>query len=204
MQYLESFATLPERLRRLRLAAGLTQAELSALCGWPKTNARIGNYESGSREPSTDDMRLIARALRIHPAVLHYGAEALLSAPLRIPYFTSLAEIRDKRTERMVEIVWPSNLSEKAFALRVPDNRHLGFRRGEIIIIDPKVSPSTNDFVVLRAAGDPASFVIARCDRNINACQFNQMNKQSTAISPVDAATRFIGVIITSIISRRS
>lgn len=50
---------LGARIKQARKAAGLTQAQLAALCGWDPPS-RLGNYEQGTREPSLADLRLIA------------------------------------------------------------------------------------------------------------------------------------------------
>lgn len=50
------------RIRIARAAAGMTQASLARECGY--ASSRIGNYETGAREPSLDDLHLIATALQ--------------------------------------------------------------------------------------------------------------------------------------------
>lgn len=52
------------RIARYRKIAKMSQAGLAKACGWA-SQSRIGNYEKGSREPSLDDIALIAKALRI-------------------------------------------------------------------------------------------------------------------------------------------
>jgi SOS-response transcriptional repressor LexA len=56
--------TLGSRIAHYRKAADLSQAELAKACGWG-SQSRIGNYEKDIREPSIDDLRTIARALKI-------------------------------------------------------------------------------------------------------------------------------------------
>jgi len=51
---------LGERIKAARKAAGLTQAQLAAACGWDPPS-RLANYEQGIREPSLADLQLIAR-----------------------------------------------------------------------------------------------------------------------------------------------
>lgn len=51
---------LGERIKAARKAAGLTQAQLAAACGWDPPS-RLANYEQGTREPSLADLQLIAR-----------------------------------------------------------------------------------------------------------------------------------------------
>ncbi|HEY0860701.1 MAG TPA: helix-turn-helix transcriptional regulator [Pseudoxanthomonas sp.] len=50
---------LGERIKAARKAAGLTQAQLAAACGWDPPS-RLANYEQGIREPSLADLQVIA------------------------------------------------------------------------------------------------------------------------------------------------
>ena len=56
------------RLRDLRQAKHLTQAELGEKCGLHRTF--IGSVERGERNISILNLRLIARVLRVRPAEL--------------------------------------------------------------------------------------------------------------------------------------
>ena len=57
--------TFAANLRRFRLSAKMTQEALALACGWPG-QSRIANYEKdGFREPSLEDVALIAGALSI-------------------------------------------------------------------------------------------------------------------------------------------
>ncbi|MBX8528525.1 LexA family transcriptional regulator [Pseudomonas cichorii] len=64
--------SLGQRLQRLRLAAGKSQAAFAKLCGW-ESQSRIGNYESGAREPTLGDIELMAKALGVPYGVLLLG-----------------------------------------------------------------------------------------------------------------------------------
>ena len=55
-----------ETLRRLRLAAGLSQARLAERAG--TTQAQIALIESGARDPQTDMITRLAQALDAQPA----------------------------------------------------------------------------------------------------------------------------------------
>ena len=61
--------SLGQRIKRLRKAAHLSQAQLAEACGW-KSQSRVGNYEAGTREPTLADIHAIARALRVAPSAL--------------------------------------------------------------------------------------------------------------------------------------
>lgn len=55
--------TLGQRIKTARIAAGLSsQLKLAEACGW-ESASRIGNYEQDTREPSLEDLRLIAKAV---------------------------------------------------------------------------------------------------------------------------------------------
>src|SRR5690606_28586070 len=53
---------LPAALKAARKAAGLTQAQVAAQCGWDPPS-RYANYEQGIREPTLEDLRAIAKAV---------------------------------------------------------------------------------------------------------------------------------------------
>ncbi|WP_147465750.1 helix-turn-helix domain-containing protein, partial [Pseudomonas syringae] len=70
--------SLGQRLQRLRNAAGKSQAALAKLCGW-SSQSRVGNYESGTREPTLGDIELMAKALGVPYGVLLIGEDAAAS-----------------------------------------------------------------------------------------------------------------------------
>lgn len=64
--------SLAQRIKRLRKAAGLSQADLADACGW-KSQSRVGNYEVGTREPTLADIALMADALGVPESDLLIG-----------------------------------------------------------------------------------------------------------------------------------
>ena len=64
--------TIGERLRTLRVAKGLSQAQLAKLCGW-STSSRVANYEIGSRNIGADDAIALARFLDASPSFILFG-----------------------------------------------------------------------------------------------------------------------------------
>jgi transcriptional regulator with XRE-family HTH domain len=63
-----------QNLKSLRAASGLTQEQLAHACGY-SGQSRIGNYESGSREPELREIPTIAQALGVEIAAL-WGLQA--------------------------------------------------------------------------------------------------------------------------------
>jgi len=59
--------TYAEKLRTLRLAAGLTQLKLGMACGYAKSSADriVRHWESGTEYPPIDRLRLLAAALKV-------------------------------------------------------------------------------------------------------------------------------------------
>ncbi|WP_417585427.1 XRE family transcriptional regulator [Pelagibacterium sp.] len=56
--------TLGARIAHYRNRAGMSQAGLAKACKWA-SQSRVGNYEKDTREPSLDDIALMADVLRI-------------------------------------------------------------------------------------------------------------------------------------------
>lgn len=52
-------------IRLARLQKKFSQVELSSRCGWGAYAGRVSNYERGSREPKSDELAKIAKALNV-------------------------------------------------------------------------------------------------------------------------------------------
>ncbi|MEK2607819.1 LexA family transcriptional regulator [Pseudomonas shirazensis] len=76
--------SLSQRIKRLRKAAGMSQAQLADACGW-KSQSRVGNYEAGTREPTLADIAAMAVALGVDHSELLLSSAAVneTSAPGR-------------------------------------------------------------------------------------------------------------------------
>lgn len=97
--------SLGQRIKRFRKAAGISQAQLADACGW-KSQSRVGNYESGTREPTLADIQTIASALGanftdllpVHNEGVHRVDEMRIPTEVRRSTSTSelLQEMLDK------------------------------------------------------------------------------------------------------------
>jgi transcriptional regulator with XRE-family HTH domain len=67
-----------ESVRILRELQGLTQTQLSALCGIPQTT--ISSIETGRVNLGVERAKMLATALRCHPAVLVFPGWQIDSA----------------------------------------------------------------------------------------------------------------------------
>lgn len=72
--------SLSQRIKRLRKATGMSQAQLADACGW-KSQSRVGNYEAGTREPTLADIASIASALGVDQSELLLNAPAAEAEP---------------------------------------------------------------------------------------------------------------------------
>ena len=63
--YVKSFG---KHLKKLRLAKGLTQEDLSYKCGFPLS--QIGRFERGERSPTLNTIRILAEGLGEEPSKL--------------------------------------------------------------------------------------------------------------------------------------
>lgn len=66
--------TLGSRIAHYRKMKGISQDKLAKACGWG-SQSRIGNYEKDTREPSLDDLELMAKALGVTVADLIGSAQ---------------------------------------------------------------------------------------------------------------------------------
>ncbi len=66
---IDGMNTLGSRIAHYRSLKGISQAKLAKACGWA-SQSRIGNYEKDTREPSLDDLELIAQVLDVTVAEL--------------------------------------------------------------------------------------------------------------------------------------
>lgn len=77
--------TLGSRIAHFRKIAGLSQASLAKACGWG-SQSRVGNYEKNTREPSLDDIAVMAKALGISSEELLFTSDNSNVAPTLQPY----------------------------------------------------------------------------------------------------------------------
>lgn len=188
-----------DRIRAARVAAHLSQPELSTRCGWAKTNSRIGNYEQNKREPSYDDLTKIAGAIGIDPAFLAFGLQSMeFVHSIEIPYFESLAAMESgKGKARMVELIYPTAVSPRAFCIPVPSAHFRPFDKGELIVIDPETKPKAETYVALHSQA--SALIIVRC-AEVKAVPLYRNITNDELLPATTHRDHFIGAITSSII----
>ena len=144
---------LGERIKAARKAAGLTQAQLAAACGWDPPS-RLANYEQGIREPSLADLQLIARHVApggwtyadivIGPASQPAGLDldtlqialiavkkAIRAADVEIDLYSTAPLIALAYRERAVLPAKPTTAQLKEFDKHISERLLSGVDRGE-------------------------------------------------------------------------
>ena len=144
-------------LKEERDKLGWSQAKLAKACGW-KGPSRISNYEAGIREPSLDDIRVLAKALNVIPQELIKGElgipENISNTNLSMPLYSweNLSKSKEE-PEIIISKIAPFD----SYALRVEDSDMINrtepsptFPPGTIIVVNPGADYKINDFVIVR------------------------------------------------------
>lgn len=166
---------LRDAIKTARKLKGLSQEELAAACGWPKTNNRVSNYERGLREPDIDDLKVLAKALGYqHHSQLVAGAMPSTEGSQKGNNFEPTPVIgTDVPLISWVQAgAWcdaadpfqpgdaeswypcPKKHGPRTFALRVRGPSMFNkdgkpsFEEGDIIFIDPDAEPQPNSRVM--------------------------------------------------------
>ncbi|WP_025120648.1 MULTISPECIES: LexA family transcriptional regulator [unclassified Serratia (in: enterobacteria)] len=205
--------TVGQRIKRLREALGISQAELATRCGWA-SQSRIGNYETDSRKVNVEDAVVIASALKVSPGELIFGTpdnavfinQRGRSLPL-VSYVQAGAftEADSLFCPEDIEttIVFDENISELGFALRIKgDSMEPEFKEGDTIIVDPAVAPHPGEFVVARNGDHEATFKKYRPKAN-GAFELLPLNPDYPTIDSEQQPIQIIGTMVEHRIHRR-
>lgn len=156
-----------ERIKSLREAKGMSQAQLAKLCGWAAPS-RLGNYELGTRKVSADDAVVLGAALGVSPALIMFGDEAdSVYKQYEYPLFSSVqagpfSEVGSYTAkDAKAWVATTRKASSRAFWLEVkghsmtaPQGVRPSFPEGMLILVDPEEPVETGDFCVASANAD--------------------------------------------------
>lgn len=156
-----------ERIKSLREAKGLSQAQLAKLCGWAAPS-RLGNYELGTRKVSADDALVLGAALGVSPAKIMFGEDSdAVFRQYEYPLFSSVqagpfSEVGSyTASDAKAWVPTTTKASEKAFWLEVkghsmtaPQGVRPSFPEGMLILVDPAEPVESGAFCVASANGD--------------------------------------------------
>lgn len=203
---------LAARFKGRRLELGLTQVEVANAA--KVSQQSIESIESGrTRKPR--NILDLAKALGCSPDWLLNGRNIMPLAEIstrRVPVLSyvqagNLTEekgITDMEGE-LEYVLADSTVHESCFALRIDgDSMQPEFIEGDIVIIDPELSPQPGEFIVAQNENHAATFKKYRpAGTNVSAFELVPLNPDYPIISSLNSKLRLIGVMVEHRIYRR-
>lgn len=163
-------ATLGARIRRARLARGLTQQELAKAVD--RTRVAISEWERDISRPRENIVPLLARVLRVpESSMTPFGSGGVVPVDSAqrgstIPMISWEHLPRVAKGAQPVELAtqfFPVQIDvshEDEFAVQVVDNSMAPeFSAGDTIVINQSVEPSDGCYVVVQLDGDDAAML---------------------------------------------
>ncbi|MEG9498921.1 LexA family transcriptional regulator [Mannheimia indoligenes] len=219
--------TLGERIKKFRMALGLNQKDFAEACGKLDTRekaskwgqSRIGNYETGTRMPDLEDIRIISSVLNIEPSDLAFGSSNIIPATIgttKVPIisyiqagqWTGIDDFRETCGDYEY-ILTDLDVSENAFALEIKgDSMEPDFIEGDRVIIDPDVQPHAGEFVAAINGDYEATFKKYRPLEDLD--EYGRQHFELIALNPdyhklstLKQEIRIIGTMVEHRIYRR-
>ncbi|MDY3122867.1 MAG: XRE family transcriptional regulator [[Actinobacillus] rossii] len=168
--------TLGERIKALRNQMGVNQKEFAEMCGRLDSRAhawgqsRIGNYETNAREPSLEDIEIMAKALGIAAAELAFS-NAQFTRIIKSYKYPLLSTIQAGKFTEVEHFNYVDELdqyelidsqvkaSANAFYLKIAGQSMIPrFNEGDMVLIDPELSPKPGQFVAAINPDGEATF----------------------------------------------
>ena len=218
---IRAMKTLGSRIAHYRKKAGMSQASLAKACGWA-SQSRVGNYEMDTREPSLDDVALMAAALRISKDRLLLGADdfpygsntsEIINAvnaiqPTRYYRYPVLSEVAAGSWADAIQPYEPGGEDHfentdyqakgPAFWLEVTGDSMTSptspsIPEGAFVLVDTGIEPKPGDLVVAKIdADDKATF--KRLVSDAGQLYLKPLNPAYRMI-PIEGNCRLIGVV---------
>lgn len=168
--------TLGERIKALRNQMGVNQKEFAEMCGrldsreraWGQS--RIGNYETNAREPSLEDIEIMAKVLGITGADLAFSNAQFtriiksykypLLSTIQAGKFTEVEHFNYVDELEQYELIASQvKASANAFYLKIAGQSMTPrFNEGDMVLIDPELSPKPGQFVAAINPDGEATF----------------------------------------------
>jgi SOS-response transcriptional repressor LexA len=165
-----------------RLGQKISQGELARRCGW--IQSRLGNYESGSRDPGPEELQVIARVTGVSPIWLQHGTDAaggpseLLSAESAVRKIPVIDLVQAGLPREIADPYPPGagsshylvsaadKIGPNAFALIVAGESMAPlFRPGDRVVVDPAAQVKPGNIVVARINNDTEATIKRFRDR---------------------------------------
>lgn len=163
-------SSLGGRVRALRMEKRLTQGQLGKAVG--VSDVTVGYWERDQNTPGGLKLSKLASVLGVSETYLLYGKEDesnIAPAPIgsmKVPVISYVQagvwtpECDARNLEGNIDYVFSTgNFSQGTFALKIKGkSMEPDFVEGDLILIDPELSPQPGDYVVAKNGEDEATF----------------------------------------------
>jgi SOS-response transcriptional repressor LexA len=163
-------SSLGNRIRALRQDRKLTQGQLGKAIG--VSDVTVGYWERDLNVPGGKSLSKLSEFLGVSDTYLLYGKEDesnIAPAPigaLKVPVISYVqagawsAECDARNLEGNIDYVLSTgNFSQGTFALKIKGkSMEPEFVEGDLILVDPELSPHPGDYVVAKNGEDEATF----------------------------------------------
>lgn len=145
-------------IKRARKRAGLSQGRLSELCGWGGGHSRVSGYESGTSEPSANDVERMAKAVGISPLWFFQDHAKKAASATAVPII-SISDLERHALDRAAPVGHISIDSDyldlnRGFAIKITDSdMQPEFMPGAHVVVKLCSEPTKGAFVVAEVSG---------------------------------------------------
>lgn len=204
--------SVPERIRKARLAKGLNPRELAELIGVTRT--AVNDWEAGRHFPTPKQVPALAKALDLpSEAFNRYGGGGVSITPgmptISVPLLkweelhaisaAGVVSMTIMKKARFIPAYADPNLSKDRIALRVEDDSmEPTFKPGELIFIDPAMREPVDNVIVVARIGSKKEHVL-RCVRRKRGGAFDLVAENpgfSTWTANADNHAEIIGTVV--------
>lgn len=204
--------SLAARFKARRLELGMTQVEVAEIAGVSQQS--VESIESGrTRKPR--NLLDLAKALKCSPDWLLNGKNIMPLSEIstrKIPVLSYVQAGKLTESKELYDmegnfeyVLADADISEACFGLRIDgDSMMPDFQPGDIVIVDPDISPMPGEFVVAKNNGHEATFKKYRpLGISTNEFELVPLNTDYPTLRSADLDLQIIGVMVEHRIYRR-
>lgn len=203
--------SVPDRIRKARLAKGLSPRQLAELVGVTRT--AVNDWEAGRHSPTDKQVPALAKALDLPLSAFNKYGEGGVSIKLGTPTISipllkweelhavsaGVVSMQMLKKARFIPVDADGGRASSRIALRVEDDSmEPTFKAGELIFVDPEMrEPIDNEIVVARIGAKKEH--VLRCVRRKRGGAFDLVAENpgfSTWTANKDNPTEIVGTVV--------
>lgn len=199
---LSSDISIGARIKALRKARNLSQADLSRLLWGRNKQSRIGNWERGVHAPhSHNDLFRLAQALGVTVDAFFSKDATSIQGSSTIAVFS--ATEKGMKRQGNLPFFWPADITPEAFAYLVGDDLcapRIG--KGEVLLVDPGIEPAVGNYVLIKGSG-PKPLIATFEKWDSRSRFFKNLPDGHLIVLEKREASRLIGTVVSRVIPAR-